>query len=91
MVNFKNTANSLNKVKLAITLKNVLLIPGMELLVTQDRSVDKIKNVNYVGLIPILINGIKELKTINDTQAATITAQAAMIAALDARLTALDN
>ena len=59
MVNFKNTANSLNKVKLAITLKNVLLIPGMELLVTQDRSVDKIKNVNYIGLIPVLVNGIK--------------------------------
>ena len=91
MVNFKNTANSLNKVKLAITLKNVLLIPGMELLVTQDRSVDKIKNVNYIGLIPVLVNGIKELKTINDSQAATITAQAAMIAALDARLTALEK
>lgn len=59
MVNFKNTANSLNKVKLAITLKNVLLIPGMELLATQDRSVDKIKNVNYIGLIPVLVNGIK--------------------------------
>ena len=59
MVNFKNTANSLNKVKLAITLKNVLLIPGMELLATQDSSVDKIKNVNYIGLIPVLVNGIK--------------------------------
>ena len=59
MVNFKNTANSLNKVKLAITLKNVLLIPGMELLATQDKSVDKIKNVNYIGLIPVLVNGIK--------------------------------
>ncbi|AET73709.1 hypothetical protein PGBG_00001 [Phaeocystis globosa virus 14T] len=71
--------------------QEMLLIPGMELLVTEDKSVDKIKNVNYTGLIPVLINGIKELKTINDTQAATITAQAAMIAALDARLTALEN
>jgi len=47
--------------------QEMLLIPGMELLVTEDRSVDKIKNVNYTGLIPVLINGIKELKTINDT------------------------
>ncbi|AET72892.1 hypothetical protein PGAG_00002 [Phaeocystis globosa virus 12T] len=61
--------------------QEMLLIPGMELLVTEDKSEDKIKNVNYIGLIPILINGIKELKTINDTQAATI-------AALDSRLTA---
>ena len=64
--------------------QEMLLIPGMESLVLEDRSVDKIKNVNYIGLIPVLINGIKELKTINDTQAA-------MIAASDARLTALEK
>jgi len=61
--------------------QEMLLIPGMEILVTEDNTENKIKNVNYIGLIPILINGIKELKTITDTQAATI-------AALDSRLTA---
>ena len=61
--------------------QEMLLIPGMELLVTEDNTENKIKNVNYIGLIPILINGIKELKTITETQAATI-------AALDSRLTA---
>ena len=64
--------------------QEMLLIPGMELLVTEDNTENKIKNVNYIGLIPILVNGIKELKTITETQAATI-------AALDSRLTASLN
>ena len=57
--------------------QHVESIQGLEILVTEDASENKIKNLNYIGFIPILINGIKELKTKNDT--------------LEARFDVMDN
>ena len=57
--------------------QHVESIQGLEILVTEDASENKIKNLNYIGFIPILINGIKELKTKND--------------ALEARFDVMDN
>tara|TARA_B110000240_G_C13239024_1_gene342337 strand:+ start:62 stop:649 length:588 start_codon:yes stop_codon:yes gene_type:complete len=57
--------------------QHVESIQGLGILVTEDASENKIKNLNYIGFIPILINGMKELKVENDT--------------LKARLDALEN
>jgi hypothetical protein len=47
--------------------------------------------LKYTEIIPLLVASIKELKTINDTQAETLTQQTEAINALTARIVALES
>ena len=47
--------------------------------------------MSYAEMIPLLTKSIQELKAINDTQAETINAQSAALAALTARIVALEG
>jgi hypothetical protein len=57
-----------------------------------DEEKDELKTLTlkYTEVIPLLVASIKELKAINDTQAETINAQSAALAALTARVVVLE-
>jgi len=57
----------------------------------EDGDLVPTKAVKYSVFVPMLIKAIQELKAINDTQAETINAQSAALAALTARITALEG
>jgi len=52
---------------------------------------DKTLSLRYSDVIPLLVASIKELKAINDTQAATLVQQATTITALTNRIVALET
>jgi hypothetical protein len=58
--------------------------------VDEETDEEKTLGLRYTDVIPLLVASIKELKAINDTQAETINAQSAALAALTARVVALE-